>query len=62
MADKALPNSVKVENKRLDWIKKEMQNSKNKNEFVVPGGSDDCTNANDSYQLNQDIKNGEITH
>ena len=52
MADKALPNWVKVEKKRFDRIKKEMQNSKNKNKFVVPGGSDDCTNANDSYQLN----------
>ena len=52
----------KSREKRFDRIKKEMQNSKNKNKFVVPGGSDDCTNANDSYQLNQDIKNGEITH
>ena len=35
---------------------------KNKNRFVVPGGSGDRINANGSYRLIQDIENGKITH
>ena len=35
---------------------------KNRNKFVVPGGSGDRINANDSYRLIQDIENGKITH
>ena len=35
---------------------------KNKNRFVIPGGSCDRINANDSYHLIQDIENGKITH
>ena len=35
---------------------------KNRNNLVVPGGSGDRSNANDSYRLIQDIENGKITH
>ena len=35
---------------------------KNKDRFVVPGGSGDRINANGSYRLIQDIENGNITH
>ena len=38
MADKALPDWVKVDKKRFDMIKMEIQNAKNKNKFVVLGG------------------------
>ena len=62
VADKALPNWVKVDKKRFDRIKNETQNAKNKNEFVVLGGNGDRINANDSYQLIQDIENGKTTH
>ena len=38
MADKALQDWVKVDKKRFDMIKMEIQNAKNKNKFVVLGG------------------------
>ena len=38
MADKALPDWVKVDKKMFDMIKMEIQNAKNKNKFVVLGG------------------------
>ena len=52
----------KSRQKRFDRIKHETQNAKNKNEFVVLGGNGDRINANDSYQLIQDIENGKTTH
>ena len=62
MSDKALPDWVKVEKKIFDRRNNEIQNTKNKNKFVVPEGSGDCINANDSNQLIQGIENSEITH
>ena len=52
----------KSRQKRFDRIKNETQNAKNKNKFVVLGGNGDCIDANDSYQLIQNIENGETTH
>ena len=54
MADKTLPDWVKVDKKRFDRIQNKVKMFKNKNKFVVPEGSGDCINAN--------IENGKITH
>ena len=47
VVDKALPDWVKVDKKRFDRIKNKIQNAKNN--FVVPGGSGVCINADNSY-------------
>ena len=52
----------KSRQKRLDRIQNKVKMFKNKNRFVVPGGSGDRINANGSYRLIQDIENGKITH
>ena len=58
VVDETLPYWVKVVKKRLDGIQNKVKTFKNKNRFVVPGGSGDCINANGSYRLIQDIENG----
>ena len=62
VADETLPYWVKVDKKRLDRIQNKVKMFKNKDRFVVPGGSGDRINANGSYRLIQDIENGNITH
>ena len=54
MADKTLPDRVKIDKKRFGRIQNKVKMFKNKSKFVVPGGSGDCINAN--------IENGKITH
>ena len=61
MFDKTLPDWVRVD-KWFDRMKNEIQNVKNKTKFVVSGGSGDRINANNSYQLIQDIEKCEIAH
>ena len=54
MADKTLPDRVKIDKKRFGRIQNKVKMFKNKSKFVVPGGSGDCINAN--------IENSKITH
>ena len=62
VTDETLSDWVKVDKKRFDWIQTKIKMFKNKNRFVIPGGSGDRINANDSYHLIQDRENGKITH
>ena len=54
MADKALPDWVKLDKKRFDRTQNKVKMFKNKNKFVLPGGVVIVLNAN--------IENGKITH
>ena len=59
--DKTLPDWVTVDKKRFNTIKNNVKRVKDKNEFVLSGGSGSRIYVNDSYQLIQGIEHDEIT-
>ena len=61
MSDKALPDWVKVDEKRFNVIKNEIQPAKNKNLQARPNRGSPIY-FDKSYKLIQDIEHSNITH
>ena len=61
MSDKALPDQVKVDKKRFNVIKNEIQQVKNKNLQARPNRGSPIY-FDESYKLIQDIQHSNITH